>query len=128
MQTANRDFVIAQATDERQEHAIGKAIANAVEVGTIFPSKLRTELEGAGYRLVDDKVAVSDYGFASAKFLKRVLVLDKAGTIVAMGAAVDPDEAILAAVLGWTRENALPDSEVPEGLAEAPTAQAQTVN
>ena len=125
MQKNNLEFVLANATDKRQKHPIGKAIAASIEVGTIFPSKLRSELEAAGYTLVEDKAALADYGFASSKFLERVIVSDADGNMVAMGAAVDRDEAILAAVLGWSRENALEGLLPTEGLAPAPGAPVQ---
>jgi hypothetical protein len=125
MQTKNLAFVLDQATDKRQKHPVGKAIAASIEVGTVFPSKLRSELESAGYTLVEDKAALSEYGFASTKFLERVIVADADGNMVAMGAAADRDEAILAAVLGWCRENALEGSAVPGGLAPAPGAPVQ---
>jgi hypothetical protein len=120
MQSKNLEFVLAQAQDERQSSAIGKAVRDSIEVGVVVPSILRANLAKAGYELADDKAAMADYGFASLAVLKRVLVKDKHGEVVAMGAAGDPDEALLHAVLGYFRENALEDSEVPEGIAVAP--------
>jgi hypothetical protein len=120
MQTRNLEYVIAQATDKRQKSAIGKAVAASIEVGVVVPSMLRANLEDAGYTLVEDKAALADYGFASLKSLNRVIVNDKDGIMVAMGAAGDHSEALLHAMLGYFRENALPGSDVPAGIAEAP--------
>jgi hypothetical protein len=121
MQSKNLEFVLAQAQDPDQKHPIGKAVAASAEVGVVVPSILRGKLQEAGYTLVDDKVAVAEYGFASLGALKRVLVTDEDGTLVAMGAAGNEDEALLAAMLGWFRENPLPGADVPAGIAEAPT-------
>lgn len=120
MQKGNLDFVLEQAKGDLSGTPIGQAIAASVEVGTVFPSKLRAELADAGYVVKDDEAAMSDYGFSSSKVLKRVLVVDSTGDIVAMGAAADADEAILASMLGWCRENALPTADIPEGIASAP--------
>ncbi len=121
MQTDNLTFVIAQARDDRQEAAIALAVRGAVEVGVVVPSILRSRLKAAGFTLVADEAALADYGFRSTSHLQRVIVSDKAGTIVAMGAAGDHDEALLHAMLGWFRENPLPESDVPAGLAVVPT-------
>ena len=125
MQTANMAFVTAHAA-RGNEHkgaaaAFGKALKASVEVGVLVPSVFRRNLEDAGYLVVDDKAAVADYGFASLGVLKRVLVVDEDGAIVAMGAATDAGEAIAAAALGWCREHPLEDLEATTGIAEAPT-------
>ncbi len=120
MQSANLAFVISQAQDRRQKGALGLAVASSIEVGVVVPSILRRNLEDAGFGLVTDTAALSEYGFKSAKTLQRTVIRDGAGVIVAMGAAGNQDEALLAAILGWFRENALPDSEVPAGFGVVP--------
>jgi hypothetical protein len=124
MQSANLGFVISQARDKRHRSPIARAVRAAIEVGVVVPSVLRTQLTDAGYNVVDDQARLSEYGFASTKVLDRVLVTDSEGTIVAMGAAGDHDEALLHAMLGWFRENAVGDEAVPEGLGTAPSAPA----
>ena len=104
MQTKNSEFVLAAAWADRDE-PFALAVRNAIEVGTIFPSKLRANLEAAGYTIVEDTAALSEYGFRTLATLQRVVVRDEDGDIVAMGAAGDADEAILAAALGWFREH-----------------------
>lgn len=121
MQTGNLAFVIDQATDERQDSAIGRAVRDSIEVGVVFPSLLRTKLTEAGYTVAEDEAALADYGFASMATLKRVLVVDADGNIVAMGASGDHGDALLHAVLGYFREHPLEGAEVPGGIATAPT-------
>jgi len=116
MQKVNLEFLIGQATDERQTAPIAKAVADAVEVGVVVPSILRRNLDDAGLTVVEDETTLSEHGFASLQALKRTVVLD-GELIVAMGAAGDLDEAILHAMLGWFREHPLPDADVPQGLA-----------
>ena len=96
------------------------AARGAIEVGIVVPSILRARLDEAGFTRVEDVAALADYGFASLETLKRIVVTDAEGTIVAMGAAGNYDEALLAAVLGYAREYPLPDSEVPDGIATTP--------
>jgi hypothetical protein len=122
MQTNNLAFVIAQAEDERQSGPIADAVRQSIEVGVVVPSILRSRLEANGLHLVQDTAALADYGFASLKALKRVLVTDHDGALVAMGAAGDHDEALLHAMLGWFRENAVGDDPVPAGLGTAPNS------
>ena len=118
MQTDNTKFLIAATAGRKEPFA--KAVASSTEVGVVFPSKLRAELTSAGFTIVDDDKAMADYGFSSMKVLKRVIVNDKDGTMVAMGAALDKDEAILAAALGWVRENPAAGVTATEGIAVAP--------
>lgn len=120
MQKANLDFVIEQAEHADRKDKFGKAVAKSIEVGVVVPSILRTNLEVAGYSILEDKASLSDYGFASAKILQRVLVTDKEGTIIAMGAAGDHAEALLHAALGYFRENPVGDASPPQGIAIAP--------
>jgi dihydroorotate dehydrogenase len=120
VQTANMASLIAQA-DGRTDK-FGKALASSVEVGTVFPSALRSNLEKAGFTVKEDDKSMADYGFASTTVLKRVLIFDGKDNLVAMGAAVDRDEAILAAALGWVRENPQAGVDVTEGIATAPTS------
>jgi len=120
MQKANLEFVIEQASGARSGDAFAKAVRDSIEVGVVVPSILRAKLADAGFAVVDDVAALAEYGLASLKTLKRVMVNDKKGELVAMGAAGDPGEAILHAALGYFREHPLPDSEVPAGLAEVP--------
>jgi hypothetical protein len=115
-------FVIAQATDKRQRDPFGKAVAQAIEVGVVVPSILRSSLQAAGFSIVEDDAALADYGFNSGKVLKRAIVTDKEGNIVAMGAAADQGEALAAAALGYFREHPLAGSDVPAGFATAPQA------
>lgn len=127
MQKNNLDFVIDQATREgRPVDPIATAVAASIEVGVVVPSVLRSKLASAGFKIVEDIAKLADYGFASLASLKRVLVTQD-GAIVAMGAAGDHGEALLHSMLGYFREHPLPDSEVPEGLLEAPTQPAITV-
>jgi hypothetical protein len=121
MQTANLEFVIGQAQHPQRDDAIGAAVAASTEAGFVVPSILRGKLEEAGFKVVDDEVAMSEYGFKTLKTLKRVLVTNADGAIVAMGASSDHADALLHAMLGFFRENSLGDAEVPEGLMEAPT-------
>lgn len=120
MQSKNLEFVIAQATDKRQKSDFGKAVAASVEVGVVVPSIFRAKLADAGFSVIEDVAAQAEYGFATMNFLKRTLIEDKKGVIIAMGASSDYDDALLHAALGWFRENALPDSDVPEGIATVP--------
>lgn len=120
MQTANLAFIINQATDKRQRAPIAKAVRDAVEVGVVVPSILRSNLEAAGYIVKSDHASLAEYGFRSTKTLARVLVVDGKNTIVAMGAAGDHAEALLAAMLGWFRENPLEGAEPPAGFGVAP--------
>lgn len=122
MNRANSEFLIAQANAARDADApaFADAVAAAIEVGVVVPSRLRSTLESAGYTVIQDEATLAEYGFNSLATLKRVVVQDKDG-IVAMGAASDHDEAILAAALGWFRENpANADDEIPAGIATAP--------
>lgn len=121
MQKVNVDFLISQASRDPRE-PIRHAIGTAIEVGIVVPSLLRARLESAGFGLVEDTASLAEYGFASLATLQRVIISDKAGVIVAMGAAGDRDEALLAAVLGWCRENPLEGAEVPAGVAVAPSS------
>lgn len=117
MQKGNTEFVIAQATDKRQTSPFSKAVRGAIEVGVVVPSILRTNLEDAEFTVKEDEASMGEYGFKSSKFLKRVLITDDTGTIIAMGASADHEDALLHAVLGWYRENAVGDpGEVPAGL------------
>lgn len=120
MRTANLEWTIAQATHDAQTSAIGKAVAASVEVGVIVPSVLRQNLKDAGFKIVTDLADLSSYGFASTKHLVRVVVEDKKGNLVAMGAAGNADEAILHAMLGYFRENPVGDTAAPEPLAVVP--------
>ena len=119
MRTVNLEYVIASAKDERQTDPFAKAVADSIEVGVVVPSILRANLKKAGFIVIDDVAKMSDYGFRTLAVLKRVMIEDKNG-LVAMGAASDYDEAITHAVLGWFREHALPDADVPEGVMTAP--------
>lgn len=119
MQSRNLAFVIDQATDKRQKAPIGLAVRESVEVGVVVPSILRRHLEEAGLNLIEDDKAAADLGFVAMTHLKRVLVTDADGTLVAMGASSDHDDALLHAMLGWFRENPLPGSDVPAGLGTA---------
>lgn len=124
MRSANLEFVIGQAADDRQTDAFAKAVASSIEVGVVVPSIFRAKLEKAGYLVVEDVAKVAEYGFKTTATLKRVLIADKAGNLIAMGAASDHDEALLAAALGWFREHPLEDADVPAGILEAPEAPA----
>lgn len=119
MQKNNLDFVIEAATVSRSD--IAGAVRGAIEVGVVVPSILRSNLEAAGYTVKEDEAALAEYGFASMKTLKRVLVTDEDGELVAMGAAGDHGEAILHAMLGYFREHTPPSLEAPQGIATAPT-------
>lgn len=120
MQRANLEFVIAQATDESRDDPFSLAVRDSIEVGVVVPSILRAKLAEAGFAVVEDDAALAEYGLASLKSLRRVMVNDK-GVLVAMGAAGDHAEALLHAALGYFREHPLEGSEVPAGIAEAPT-------
>ena len=149
MQTKNLEFVIDQATagsaraalvaanleggDEATASAaldaqlaeidsdpFKAAVRDSVEVGVVVPSIARSKLADAGFELVADEASLAEYGFASMTVLKRVLVTDKKGAIVAMGAAGNHDEALLHSILGYFREHPLEGSEVPAGIATAP--------
>lgn len=118
MQTNNLEFVLAAAKVGRTP--IANAVRKSIEVGVVVPSILRGNLEEAGYTVVDDTAALADYGFASLKTLERVVVNDKDGNMVAMGAAGDHGEALLHAMLGYFRENPPAGLEPTEGFATAP--------
>lgn len=120
MQTANLAFIIDQARDQRQDSPIGKAVASSVEVGIVVPSVLRSRLKAAGFKVTDDEATATKLGFAKLAYLTRVLVVDKKGAIVAMGASSDADDALLHAMLGWFRENALPGAAIPAGVGTLP--------
>jgi hypothetical protein len=120
MQSNNLAFVIDQAQDDRQTHPIALAVRASIEVGVVVPSILRVKLAEAGFAVVEDDASLADYGFKSTKHLRRVLVNDGDGQLVAMGASADHADALLHAMLGWFRENPLPDADVPEGIATAP--------
>lgn len=104
MQSVNLAFVLAEAQDKRHTEPFARAVRASIEVGVVIPSILRAKLAAAGLRVVDDQASMAEYGFNSTKVLQRVLVFEKK-TIVAMGAAADSDEALLASVLGWFREH-----------------------
>jgi hypothetical protein len=106
MLSTNMAWLIGQAADERHDEPLAVAVRNATEVGMVVPSILRAELDKGGFKVVDDETTMAAYGFKSTKVLDRVLVTDKGGEVVAMGAASDHAEALLAAMLGWFRENA----------------------
>jgi hypothetical protein len=120
MQTENLRFVLEQANDPRQKDPFAKAVKDSVEVGQVIPSVFRAKLEESGFRVLDDEKSAAEFGFASTKVLKRVLITDKKGDIIAMGASTDPGEAITAAALGWFREHPLAGAEVPAGAAVLP--------
>ncbi len=122
MRTVNTEFVIAQAQhDDHADDAFSQAVKDSIEVGVVVPSILRKNLEAAGFKVVSDDASLSDYGFASTKVLKRVVIFDKGGTIVAMGAAGDAGEAIVHAALGYMRENKVGEDEAPAPLAVVPS-------
>lgn len=118
MQARNLEFVVEQAGV--QKGAFAKAVKDSIEVGVVVPSVFRAKLEAVGFEVVEDQASMSEYGFASMAVLQRTLVR-KGDKLVAMGAAGDHDEALLHAALGYFRENAAPDADVPAGIAEAPT-------
>jgi hypothetical protein len=120
MHSRNLKFIIDQATDRRQSHRLALAVRDSIEVGFIVPSVLRKNLADAGYTVVEDEMALAEHGFRSLEVLDRTIVKD-GEKILGMGAAGDHDEALVAAMLGWFRENALPGTEVPEGIATLPT-------
>jgi len=127
MQSNNLAFVLRQATDKRQSSAFARAVRASIEVGTVVPSILRAKLAAAGFEVLSDEADVAEYGFRSSKLFQRVLVVrpgqgDVQPAIVAMGATDSVDNALLHAVLGWFRENAveIEGEEVPEGLASVP--------
>jgi hypothetical protein len=132
VQSVNLAFVVAQAKDERQTEPFALAVRGALVEGSIYvggaavlPDTLRQTLVAAGFNGVEDDAALAEYGFASLGTLRRVVITDSSGELVAMGAAGDHDEALLAAALGWFREHPLPDADVPDGIAIArvsPTA------
>lgn len=115
MNSVNTAFVIGQASDPAHDAPFAAAVRDAIEVGVVVPSRLRGNLESAGFAVVDDEARLSDYGFKSTQVLKRVVVMD-GELIVAMGASSDPADALLHAALGWFREHPLPDADVPDGL------------
>lgn len=126
MQTANMEFVLAAAAraDEYQgaDRKFAQAAADSVEVGVLVPSIFKANLTAAGFGVVEDVAALSEYGFASLGTLKRVIVADKSGAIIAMGAAGDHKEALAHAALGWFREHPLDELDAPAGFATAPVA------
>lgn len=120
MQTNNLRFVLEQAQDKRQKAPIAGAVRDAVDTGQVEPSVLRSKLKAAGLKVITDEAGIAKYGFAPLSHLQRVLVVDKTGLLVAMGASYDHDDALLHAMLGWFRENPLDDAIVPEGLGTVP--------
>lgn len=129
MRSANLEYVIGQATDSRQKDSFGKAVADAIEVGVVVPSILRANLTEAGYAVIDDQAAMADYGFASTKVLKRVIINDKKGNMIAMGASDSAGDALLHAVLGYFREHPLADSAAPPTpIAVAPSSPAPSIS
>ena len=115
MQTENHKVLLEESVHpHHKNHDIAKAVRDATEVGIVVPSILKKGIEDAGYTIVEDKASLAQYGFKSTKLLKRVLVV-KDDKIVAMGMAGDHKEALLAAMLGWFREN--PSDDFKEKMA-----------
>jgi len=117
MQRANLEFLIEQATASAVKGGLPAAVRDSIEVGMVVPSILRKNLLAAGLKVVEDQPTMAKMGFSGLKTMQRTLVLDKSGSIVAMGASQDHDEALLHAMLGWFRENPTPGSTPPAGLA-----------
>ncbi len=82
---------------------LAAAVRQATEVGVVVPSILRSELEDAGYQIVDDEQKHLQQGFKPLKQLTRV-ILEKDGKVAAMGASHSLPDALLHAVLGYLRE------------------------
>ncbi|MEA2676391.1 MAG: hypothetical protein QOJ81_532 [Chloroflexota bacterium] len=116
MQQANLDFVIAQAQAKRQADAFAEAVRESIEVGIVVPSILRARLKAAKFQVSDDPAIHAKYGYRELNTLSRVIVAEKTGEIVAMGASIDADDALLHAVLGYFRENKVGDGLAPAGL------------
>lgn len=118
MRAISLEFVKSQSqVGTGQIHA---AVRDATEVGVVVPSILEKNLTDYGFAIVKDDAALADYGFATTKFLKRVIVNDGAGNLIAMGAAGDHGEALLHAVLGYFRENPVGDEVAPAGIMAIP--------
>lgn len=116
---------LADVRKARNSEAFRKAIGDSIEVGTVIPSILERNLTEAGFEVVKDQPTMEEMGFNSPKALVRVVVRDKHGLILAMGASTDPEESLPAAALGWCREHPLEGSVVPEGLAPPANAPVQ---
>lgn len=113
---------IAGVDKRAKSDPFAKAAAESVEVGILVPSLFRAALERAGFRVVDDKAAVAEYGFASLGILTRVLIVDpKTNDIVAMGASDDAGDAIVHAALGYFREHPVEGVTPTAGIAQAPS-------
>lgn len=119
-QESGRSLLVPHADSHASDAAFANAVNDSTEVGIVVPSILRANLAKAGFKVVDDAAKMSEYGFKSSKWLKRVAVFDKAGTLLAMGAAPDVAEATAAAALGWFREHPLEGSPVHPAIAPAP--------
>lgn len=115
MQTRNLAYVIEAAQDPRQTHPLALAVRGAVEVGVVVPSILRSRLAAAGLEVISG-ADLARFGMAPTKVLTQVVVTQE-DAIIAMGASSDADDALLHAMLGWFRENALPGADVPAGIA-----------
>jgi len=116
MQAKNLEFVIDQITQNDAPFAV--ACRAALEVGILVPSLLRSSLESAGFRVLDDK-KLKEHGIPPMKHLHRAAVFD-GDDMIAFGAAGTTDEALLHAVLGWCRENKVGDKPAPKGLVSKP--------
>jgi hypothetical protein len=119
MQSNNLAFVIAQAQAPRPKHPVATAVRGSIEVGVVVPSILRAKLAKQGLTVHQDRASLAEYGFKDTTVLRRVLITDKAGNLVAMGASSDHDDALLHAMLGWFRENLI-GTDIPEGVATQP--------
>lgn len=103
MQSKNAEYLIEAA----KSHAdpIAAIVQKATEVGVVVPSILRRELEAAGFKINEDEEEhKTKYGYRKFENLYRVLVHDKAGNIIAMGASDSSASALSHAILGYIRE------------------------
>ena len=103
MQLKNTQYMLAKSVEFAAD-PIAAIVRKATEVGVVVPSLLKAGLEAGGFRIEDDPQKHAEHGYREFEHLERVLVHDKTGNVIAMGAASDFNEALLHAVLGYLRE------------------------
>lgn len=103
MRKANVEDLIA-LSNELTDDPIAKAVVASTEVGVVVPSILTAKLEAAGYPPVKDG---DPKDHKPLKHLKRVLLKDGNGAVIAQALAGDYSEALLHAVMSYLREQSL---------------------
>ena len=94
MRTAALTHFIELATKWSGTYPLAKLISASIEVGTVFPSKLKSLLEAAGYTITPSPAT------GSGAWVK----ITEAGVQVAQGYSHDENDALLQAVYAWLKE------------------------